>query len=106
MTRTCSGVTNRIWLLSEEPAIAEIKLYQFGPIADRESASPFCVKLHYALRYKRLPFETVSLASPTRVKKYNPRRKLPVLGYDGMLILDSTDAVRYLEQHNPESRSS
>jgi hypothetical protein len=59
--------------------MAEIKLYQFGPIADRESASPFCVKLHYALRYKRLPFETVNLASPTQVKKYNPRGKLPVL---------------------------
>ena len=29
--------------------MAEIKLYQFGPIADRESASPFCVKLHYTL---------------------------------------------------------
>jgi glutathione S-transferase len=82
----------------------EIKLYQFGPIADRESASPFCVKLHYALRYKRLPFEIVNLASPNQVKKYNPRGKLPVLGYDGTLILDSTDAVRYLEQHNPEPR--
>ena len=84
--------------------MAEIKLYQFWPIADRESASPFCVKLHYALRYKRLQFETVNLASPTQAKKYNPRGKLPVLDYDGTLIRDSTDAVRYLEQHNPEPR--
>lgn len=84
--------------------MAEIKLYQFGPIAGRESASPFCVKLHYALRYKRLPFEAVNLASPTQVKKYNPRGKLPVLGYDGTLIIDSTDAVRYVEQRHPEPR--
>ena len=69
-----------------------------------ESASPFCVKLHYALRYKRLPFETVNLASPSQVQKYNPRGKLPVLGYDGTLIVDSTDAVRYIEQRHPEPR--
>ena len=84
--------------------MADIKLYQFGPIADRESASPFCVKLHYALRYKCLPFEAVSLASPTQAKKYNPRGKLPVLGYDGTLILDSSDVVRYIEQRHPEPR--
>lgn len=82
----------------------DIKLYQFGPVSGRESASPFCVKLHYALRYKRLPFEAVNLASPNQVKKYNPRGKLPVLGYDGTLIPDSTDAVRYLEQRHPEPR--
>jgi glutathione S-transferase len=84
--------------------MASIKLYQFGPVTGRESASPFCVKLHYALRYKRLPFEAVNLASPSQVKKYNPRGKLPVLGYDGTLIPDSTDAVRYLEQRHPEPR--
>ena len=84
--------------------MADIKLYQFGPIAGRESASPFCVKLHYALRYKHLPFEAVNLASPTQVKKYNPRGKLPVLGYDGTLLIDSTDAVNYVEQRHPEPR--
>jgi glutathione S-transferase len=84
--------------------MAEIKLYQFGPVADRESASPFCVKLHYALRYKRLPFEAVNLASPAQAKKYNPRGKLPVLSYDGTLIPDSSDVVRYLEQRHPEPR--
>src|SRR5271156_993650 len=41
-----------------------------------ESASPFCVKLHYALRYKRLPFETVNLASPSQLKKYNLNKDL------------------------------
>jgi glutathione S-transferase len=84
--------------------MAEIKLYQFGPVADRESASPFCVKLHYALRYKRLPFEAVNLASPAQAKKYNQRGKLPVLGYDGTLIVDSSDVVRYIEQRHPEPR--
>ena len=84
--------------------MADIKLYQFGPVTGRESGSPFCVKLHYALRYKRLPFEAVNLGNPSQVKKYNPRGKLPVLGYDGTLIPDSTDAVRYVEQRHPEPR--
>lgn len=84
--------------------MADIKLYQFGPVTGRESASPFCVKLHYALRYKRLPFEAVNLGTPSQVKKYNPRGKMPVLGYDGALIPDSTDAVRYVEQRHPEPR--
>jgi glutathione S-transferase len=84
--------------------MAEIKLYQFGPITGRESASPFCLKLHYALRYKGLPFEAVNLASPSQVKKYNPRGKLPVLCYDGTLIADSTDAAGYVEQRHPEPR--
>jgi glutathione S-transferase len=84
--------------------MADIKLYQFGPVTGRESGSPFCVKMHYALRYKRLPFEAVNLGNPSQVKKYNPRGKLPVLGYDGKLIPDSTDAVRYVEERNPEPR--
>ena len=86
--------------------MAEIKLYQFGPVADRESASPFCIKLHYALRYKRLQFEAVNLASPSQVKEYNPRGKLPVLGYDDTLILDSSDVVRYIEERHPATSLS
>jgi hypothetical protein len=38
----------------------------------------------------------LNLARPTQVKKYNPRGKLPVLGYDGALILDSSDVGRYI----------
>jgi len=84
--------------------MAAIKLYQFGPAGGHESGSPFCIKLHYAMRYKRLPFETVNLATPNQRKKYNPRGKLPVLEYNATLIADSTEAVRYLELHNPEPR--
>ena len=82
----------------------EIKLYQFGPVPGRESASPFCVKVHYALRYKRLPFEVVNLATPGQSKKLNSRGKLPVLTYDGKPIGDSTDIIRFIEEHHPEPR--
>jgi glutathione S-transferase len=46
----------------------------------------------------------VNLATPGQVKKYNPRGKLPVLGYDGAMIPDSTDIIRHLEQRHPEPR--
>ncbi|MGO9452309.1 MAG: glutathione S-transferase family protein [Candidatus Binataceae bacterium] len=84
--------------------MAEIKLYQFGPVTDRESASPFCVKVHYALRYKHVPFEVVNMANPLEVKKLNPRAKLPVLGCNGTIVSDSTDIVRFVEEYHPEPR--
>jgi glutathione S-transferase len=82
--------------------MAEIKLYQFGPVLGRESASPFCVKMHYALRYKHIPFEVINLNSPTQVKKYNIRGKLPVTSYDGTLIADSSEIIRRLEENHRE----
>jgi glutathione S-transferase len=82
----------------------EVKLYQFGPVPGRESASPFCVKIHYALRYKRVPFEVVNLATPFEVRRLNPRGKLPVLSYDGTTVADSTDIIRLVEERHPEPR--
>ena len=82
----------------------DIKLYQFIPVLGRESASPFCVKLHYALRYKRVPFEVVNIGNPSELKKYTTRGKLPVASYDGKLIPDSSEIVRYVEERHPEPR--
>ena len=84
--------------------MADIKLYQFGPILGRESASPFCVKVHYAFRYKRVPFEVVNLKTPVQVKKFNSRGKLPVAAYDGKLIADSSEIIRHLEEQHREPR--
>jgi glutathione S-transferase len=84
--------------------MADIKLYQFGPVLGRESASPFCVKIHYAFRYKRIPFDVVNLNTPTQVKKYNSRGKLPVAAYDGRLIADSSEIIRLLEEQHREPR--
>jgi glutathione S-transferase len=81
-----------------------LRLYQFAPLADQESASPFCVKVHYALRYKRLPFTIVNVKSPGEVRKLSSRGKLPVLEYDGVAIADSSEIIRRLEMHHPEPR--
>ena len=84
--------------------MAKIQLYQFGPLGDLESASPFCVKVRDAMRYKRIPFDTINATSPIQVRKLNPRGKLPVMIDDGVKLADSTDIIRHLETHHPEPR--
>jgi glutathione S-transferase len=85
-------------------SLINVRLYQFAPLADQESASPFCVKVHYALRYKRLPFTIVNVKSPGEVRKLNSRGKLPVLECDGVATADSSEIIRHLDMHHPEPR--
>src|SRR3984893_7637715 len=84
--------------------MGKIQLYQFGPLGDRESGSPFCVKVHYAMRYKRIPFDVINVNSPLQVRKLNSRGKLPVMIDNGVKIADSTDIIRHLETRHPERR--
>ena len=84
--------------------MAKIQLYQFAPLGDLESASPFCVKVRDALRYKRIPFDTINATSPIQVRQLNPRGKLPVMIDDGVKLTDSTDIIRHLETRHPEPR--
>ncbi len=82
----------------------QIKLYQWPAIPGLESASPFCVKIHWALRYKRLPFEAIALADRAAVIALNPRSKLPALSYGDATVIDSSDIIRFIEQRHPEPR--
>jgi glutathione S-transferase len=84
--------------------MGKLELYQFGPLANQESASPFCVKVRYAMRYKRLAFDTINATSPLQVRRLNRRFKLPVLIDDGIKIVESTNIVRHLESRHPEPR--
>jgi glutathione S-transferase len=84
--------------------MGKIQLYQFGPLGDQESASPFCVKVQRAMRYKRIPFQIINATSPLQVRRLNPRGKLPVMIDDGMKLADSTEIVRHLETRHPEPR--
>jgi len=84
--------------------VLKLRLHQFAPLADQESASPFCVKVQYALRYKQLPFTVANVKTPGELRQLNPRRKLPVLDYDGVMIADSTEIIRHLEASHPEPR--
>jgi glutathione S-transferase len=82
----------------------KIQLYQFGPLGDLESASPFCVKVRDAMRYKRVPFDTINATSPIQVRRLNPRGKLPVMIDDGTKLADSSEIIRHLETRHPEPR--
>jgi glutathione S-transferase len=82
----------------------EIKLYQLPPFGGLPSVSPFCVKVHDALRYKRLNFEIVNFTNPMGIRRINPRGKVPTLTYDGATILDSTDIIAAVESRHPEPR--
>lgn len=84
--------------------MGKIQLYQFAPLGDQESASPFCVKVQRAMRYKRIPFDVINATSPMQVRKLNPRGKLPVMIDDGVKLVDSSDIIRHLETRHPEPR--
>jgi glutathione S-transferase len=80
----------------------KIKLYQWPPIPGLESASPFCMKIHWALRYKRLPYEAIAMVDRAAVTALNPRLKLPAISYGDTTVVDSSDIIRFLEQRHPE----
>jgi glutathione S-transferase len=88
----------------EKRTMEKMQLYQFGPLGDLESASPFCVKVRDVLRYKRIPYDTVNATSPVQVRKLNPRAKLPVLVDGAVKLADSSIIVRHLETRHPEPR--
>lgn len=82
--------------------MAEITLYQFVPDVAQDSISPPCTKVHRVLGYKGLPYRVVNVRSLGQVRRLNPAiRKLPVLGYDGALIPDSSFILRALEERHP-----
>lgn len=80
----------------------QIKLYQWPAIPGLESASPFCMKIHWALRYKRLPFDAITMADRGAVLTLNRRAKLPALSYGDTTVCDSSDIIRFLEERYPE----
>lgn len=82
----------------------QIKLYQWPPIPGLESASPFCMKIHWALRYKHLPYEAITMADRAAVVTLNPRAKLPALTCGDTTVIDSSDIIRFLEERYPEPR--
>lgn len=66
-------------------------------------ASPFCDKIRRLLAYKQLPHRVVDypMSAGARVKKLNPRGKLPALEHAGRLVTDSTDIAHYLDEQFP-----
>jgi glutathione S-transferase len=63
-----------------------------------ESFSPFCLKVHRALKLKRLPYVRVHADRPDAHKKYNFTGQVPVLLVDGAPVADSTTILRRIEE--------
>ena len=55
-----------------------------------ESWSPFCLKVHRALKLARLPYRRRHGRAPDSFKKLNPTGQVPVLLIDGEPIADSS----------------
>ena len=62
-----------------------------------ESLSPFCLKVHRALRAARLPYERRHGKMPSEFKRENPLAQVPVLLVDGEPVADSTQILRRIE---------
>lgn len=75
--------------------MASLVLYQFPPLGGLPSVSPFCLKVHLALRARGLAYEVVDTLFP---RKFNPQGKLPVLRRDGETIVDSSAILAALDE--------
>lgn len=72
-----------------------IELHQFR-LVDGVNLSPFCAKVEFYLRLRRLPHRVVE-GAPTGA----PKGKLPYVVIDGRTIADSADIVAHLEAAGP-----
>lgn len=67
--------------------------------------SPFARKARMVLEHKRLAFETFDALAPAghaRLAAANPRVEVPVLDDDGLVVVNSSHIVAYLEHRYPE----
>ncbi len=70
-----------------------------------ESYSPFCVKVHRALRAAELPYTRRHGAHPGVFKKLNPTAQVPVLLIGDEAVADSTAILHRIEAMVPGSMS-
>lgn len=66
-----------------------------------ESFSPFCLKVHRALKVLGLPYERRLSNNPAAHKKHNPTGQVPVLLMGEEAIPDSSAILRRLESLRP-----
>ena len=76
----------------------KVVLHQFPAVPGVPSMSPFCTKVHLALRVKRIVYETRDTLFP---KKLIWNAQLPYVTWDGEGLTDSSAILRFLEQKVP-----
>jgi glutathione S-transferase len=70
-------------------------------LAGLESLSPFCLKVHRALKLARLPYERRHGGRPADFRRHNPTGQVPVLLIDGKPVCDSTAILRRIVALEP-----
>jgi glutathione S-transferase len=70
-----------------------ITLYTFGPMFGLIDASPFVSKAHMLLKLAKLPYQTDSKGFDKA-----PKKKLPYISDDGVLVADSTFIRWHIEK--------
>ncbi len=78
----------------------EIVLCELADAASHgvESFSPFCLKIHRALKAARLPYTRRHLGRPSETTPMNPAGQVPVLLVDGKPTPDSTHILARIEE--------
>lgn len=71
------------------------------PAPGLESYSPFCVKVHRALRAAGLAYTSRRAMTPAGHRDVNPQRQVPVLLIDGRPVADSTHILAALAALQP-----
>ena len=79
----------------------DVVLYQFPAVEGFPSVSPYCGKVHLALRLKGIAYQTRSTLRP---KSLVWNGQVPYLTWDGQGHTDSTAILRFLDQQVPSPR--
>ncbi|MCP3141852.1 glutathione S-transferase family protein [Pyxidicoccus xibeiensis] len=66
-----------------------------------ESYSPFCLKVHRALKYAGLPYTRACAANPAAHRAHNPTRQVPVLLVGDEAVPDSTSILTCIQRLAP-----
>lgn len=83
-------------MTSSIPSLTLIELADPG-LPSHESYSPFCLKVHRALRLLDLPYTRRNEHDPRRLRPFNPKGQAPVLLVGDEPVADSTDIVARLQ---------
>jgi glutathione S-transferase len=87
------------------PSEHEVVLCELAPtgIAGLESYSPFCLKVHRALKGAGIPYTSRRGATPSAFRDLNPAAQVPVLLVGGVPVADSTRILRRIVELAPEA---
>lgn len=85
---------------STRPALILCELER-PPLPRHESHSPFCLKVHRALKAAGLAYTSRHADRPSAHRSVNPTGQVPVLLIDGEAVADSTEILRRLARLTP-----